>query len=142
MANKSRKSYVRKRPLNFSSADEYERWKQRQREIIDEKDNEENPSFNLYTFYYTYIECGHRTKNKKHCIIAAETQYEAEQIFDMMAKFFEIDRPKIRNIVEVYWLQKKNNNFVNFSYNYTTREVAEVYQDDYLEYYWENYLEM
>ena len=59
-----------------------------------------------------------------------------------MAKFFEIDRPKIRNIVEVYWLQKKNNNFVNFSYNYTTREVAEVYQDDYLEYYWENDLEM
>ena len=59
-----------------------------------------------------------------------------------MADYFKIDRPQVRNIVEVYWLQKKDNIFVNFSYDYTDREVKEVYQDDYLDYYWENYLEI
>lgn len=107
MSGKSRKSYIRKKPLNFGSSDEYERWKQRQRAILDEQEDKKNPSFTLYTFYYTYVECGHRTKNKKKCVIAAQTQYEAEQIFDMMADYFKIDRPQVRNIVEVYWLQKK-----------------------------------
>jgi len=142
MSGKSRKSYIRKKPLNFGSSDEYERWKQRQRAILDEQEDKKNPSFTLYTFYYTYVECGHRIKNKKKCVIAAQTQYEAEQIFNMMADYFKIDRPQVRNIVEVYWLQKKDNIFVNFSYDYTDREVKEVYQDDYLDYYWENYLEI
>ena len=56
MSGKSRKSYIRKNPLNFGSSDEYERWKQRQREILDEQEDKKNPSFTLYTFYYTYVE--------------------------------------------------------------------------------------
>lgn len=134
--------YTIKKPLNFSSSEEYEKWKRRKKEVKDEIDNINNPHFNMYKFYYTYIQCGHRTKQKEGCVIAAETQYEAEQIFKMVMEYFEVDRPRVRNIEEVYWLHKDNDRFINFLYDFSTREIKEVYQEDYLEYYWKNFLKL
>ncbi len=134
------KTTTRKRPLNFDSADEYLSYKRR---LLDEKDEEEqkiNPTFNVYAFYFSYLDTEtQRRKTAKPINIAAETQYEAEQIFDIWAEFHDIKNVNFRHITEIFWVTrsgKDTSQNINFAYDYNKKEVTEVYQDDYLEWYW------
>lgn len=130
---------TKKRPLNFDSADEYLSYKRR---LLDEKDAEEqkrNPTFNIYNFYFSYVVNDKRKKATNPVNIAAETQYEAEQIFELWIEFHNIKNVNISNIDEVFWVLRtadtaKQN--INFAYDYSKKEISEIYQDDYLEWYW------
>lgn len=123
-----------KKPLNFSSSEEYEKWKRKQKEEKDKLEQEESPSFNLYRFYFTHIV--NRSRIKAVCVIADETEEQAREVFEHWVYFYDFDRPKLTRIVEVFWLQKNGDIHVNFAYNHKEREIIEVYREDYLEYYW------
>lgn len=131
---------TKKKPLNFDSADEYLSYKRR---LLDEKDEEEqkkNPTFNVYSFYFSYLDSEtNRRRVAKPINIAAETQYEAEQIFEIWAEFHSIKNVSFRNITEVFWVTRSSDTAsqnINFAYDYGKKEITEVYQDDYLEWYW------
>lgn len=133
--NKKRvKATTRCKPLHFSSSEEYERWKRTQKRLKEEEEEKENPTFSIYRLYFTHIVKGSRING--NCAIAANTENECREIFEHWAYFHDIDRPAIRKIIEVFWLQYKKENYINFSYNHPKREITEVYQGDYLEYYW------
>ena len=133
------KSKTKKVPLNFDSSDEYLSYKRR---LLEEKDKEEqklNPTFNIYSFYFTYMDENNRRRVAKPVNIAAETQYEAEQIFSIWAEFHSIRNVVFKNIVEVFWVVRATDTAkqnINFAYDYKKKEIAEVYQDDYLEWHW------
>lgn len=134
------KTNTKRRPLNFDSADEYLSYKRR---LLEEKDKEEekrNPTFNIFSFYFTYMTDGNSTRRTaKPVNIAAETQYEAEQIFGVWAEFHSIRNVVFKNIVEVFWVVRTTDTAkqnLNFAYDYKKKEITEVYQDDYLEWYW------
>ncbi len=130
---------AKKRPLNFDSADEYLSYKRR---LLDEKDEEEqktNPTFNIYAFYFSYMGENNRRKVAKPINVAAETQYEAEQIFETWAEFHSIKDVSFRKIDEIFWVVRTSDTAkqnINFVYDYNKKEITEIYQDDYLEWYW------
>lgn len=117
------------KPINFSSSEEYEKWKRKKDKIQEELEKEKNPQLVIFKFYFYHrIEGAKGRPPMKNCVIAAETKDEAEVVFRYWADFHSIFYFTINKIKPVIWISR-GDWFVNFVYDFEKREITELYVD-------------